>query len=403
MTELSEAQQLRRAPTERLSMSRRGLVLLVLSLGCASAVSPAVTVLESRAGAWGVGVIIVVWSLAAWRVAGGLLDPPRPQWVVRAFDTPLTAIWASGLMASPVHVAGGVATLLGASPVGIKSIGVVSVVVGALLAFWGVWVRRRWVAVSRLHVPLCGLAPQFHRYRIAHLSDLHMGSTDTVTTVRKWVHRANALTPDLVVITGDLVTSGTRFYAGVAGALAELHAPDGVLVINGNHDQWDRARWQRELQSRGLRVLLQERFTIWRGQAALTIAGLDCTAPIERARQLLTDGQGPTVHILLAHYPAAFSYLGEFGCALTLAGHTHGGQVALPWVDRWLNLTRLLGGPVSGLTKVGKRYLYVSRGLGTTGIPFRLGAAPEIALIELRVPAAQASDGRASGISSLSG
>lgn len=260
-----------------------------------------------------------------------------------------------------------------------------SYALGLLMAAYGLWFRRRLVRVRTIDVPIAGLAPAFDGYRIVQLSDLHIGSLDRREQGLGWARRANALSPDLAVVTGDFVSSGTAYYEDAAQVTAALTAPDGTLAVLGNHDQWDEKALIAALEARGVTVLCNEWRRIERDGAELVIAGLDDAyagrADLDSA---LRDRPSGAATILLAHYPSAFALAAERGVELTLSGHTHGGQIGVPFLAQRLNFARLFGQASRGLQSRGKSHLYVSAGLGTSGPPLRLGVPPEIALIVLR-------------------
>jgi hypothetical protein len=255
----------------------------------------------------------------------------------------------------------------------------------AALAGWGIWGCRRWVRVTNIVVEWPELPEAFDGYVIAHLTDLHVGSTDTEVVAARWVALANRQRPDIVFVTGDLVTQGTAFYGKVCEALAGLRAPDGVCVVLGNHDLDAPEVLRAELGERGIELLRNSRRSITRGAAELVVVGLDPTrvddAVIEK---VLHGAHRPTFTIMLSHYPHAFEAAAERGVQLVLSGHTHGGQVGVPWFADHINLARLSGQRGRGLVEHLGAKLFVSAGLGTTGLPIRLGVRPEIALLELR-------------------
>jgi len=233
---------------------------------------------------------------------------------------------------------------------------------------------------------------QLDGYRIAHLSDLHIGSFASMRRGLSWAKRVNRLNPDLIAITGDLVTNGTDFYREVACIVRAMHARDGVVVSPGNHDYFGDGPWLFELLAKnGATVLRNQHFVVERGGARLVVAGVDDVwtrrADLERALHGRPRG---TVTVLLAHDPDLFLAAAREGVELVLSGHTHGGQVGVPLLTRWLNLSKLSHRFHLGLYRSGDSVLYVSAGLGTTGPPIRLGAAPEIAIVQLEArPARQ--------------
>ncbi len=340
---------------------------------------------------WPAAVVAGVLAFGAfcWRVRWLGPDWQRPLWHTRLIDEPLFAHWGAGLIAFPlwlIALGPAIALELEAPAIALAAYGA-----GMLLAGWGVWGLRRRVRLRTIEVAIPGLPPVFDGYRIAQLSDLHIGSFDRKPRGLAWVRQANAAGADLIAVTGDLVTSGTSFYQDVADLLGELRAPDGVFVVLGNHDQWDDARLADAIVARGPTVLRNEWRRIEREGAFFVLAGIDdrYTGKDDLARTLADRPAAPTV--LLAHYPQFFEPAAERGVELVLSGHTHGGQIGLPLLGDRVNLARLGRQRPRGLFRLGASQLYVSAGLGTTGPPLRLGIAPEIAVLVLR--AAKASGG----------
>lgn len=342
-----------------------------------------------------VGVLAVVWLLTARRVHALFSDPPRPRWVVRLIDEPMFLHWAAGLVALPLSLGAlGVLTafsIAGCAPgapvhaLTFRELALGGYAGGLMVAGFGLYVRRRRVRLRAIEVGLARLHPDLDGYRIAHLSDLHIGSYDDRARGLAWARKTNRLAPDLIVVTGDLVTSGTAYHADVAAVIAALRARDGVFVVLGNHDQWDDRALSKAIEAHGPRVLRNEWLPIQRGAGAFVLAGVDdgYTEKDDLGRAL--EGRPdhlPTV--LLAHYPSFFRRAAEHGVDLTLSGHTHGGQFGVPFFADRLNLASAVGQRPRGLFRDGASALYVSAGLGTTGPPLRIGVAPEIAILVLR-------------------
>lgn len=347
----------------------------------------------------------LVWALAqgwaTWRTARRVMrDPPRPRWVVRLVDEPLFWLWGAGflslilvtLLALPLALWAGAAGRDVGAVLGRAALG--SYAVGLLTSGWAVWPRRRWVVVRRVDVHVAGLAPEWDGYRLAQLSDLHVGGFDDLTRARAWVRQTNQLGADAIVVTGDLVTSGVVHYEAAATALSELRAPDGVYVVMGNHDQWDNAAFLRQLGARGVRVLQNETVVLERAGARLNLAGVDDPYSGKSDLSLTLRGRAagaPTV--LLAHYPHFFEAACAASVDVVLCGHTHGGQVAVPFLAERYSLANWTGQRNRGVYRSGRTTLYVNAGLGTTGPPMRLGVPPEIALVTLRAGAPAAEPG----------
>jgi predicted MPP superfamily phosphohydrolase len=199
------------------------------------------------------------------------------------------------------------------------------------------------------------------------------------------VDRANRLGGDLVAVTGDLITSGRDYTQAVAESLGRLRAPDGVYGCMGNHDYFtDGEAFVRLLEDNGLILLRNRGLKLEREGQAIYLAGVDDTwtgrANIATA---LHDREARAPVVLLAHDPAMFARAAKHGVALTLSGHTHGGQVAFPLAPKRWNLARFMTPFTTGIYRLGPSFLYVNRGLGTTGPPVRLGVRPEITVFTL--------------------
>ncbi len=239
-------------------------------------------------------------------------------------------------------------------------------------------VRNRVVRIDGLPAALDG-------YRIGQLSDVHCGPNTPAERVRRWVERLNALDLDLMTVTGDLITHGDSHVTAVADALGGLRARDGVFACMGNHDYFtDGEVLIGELTRAGLVVLRNRGVVVEHGGAQLYVAGVDdtWTARHDVARALADRPRGAPA-ILLAHDPNLFPEASARDVELTLSGHTHGGQLAVPGV-RSLSLARFITRFTAGLYRRGRSWLYVNRGAGTTGPPARLGAPAELAVLTLR-------------------
>jgi len=257
---------------------------------------------------------------------------------------------------------------------------------GLVVCGYGVLIRRKWFVVKDVEVKIRGLDPSFEGYRIAHLSDLHIGTLTPRARGEKWTRAANARTPDLAVVTGDMVTSGTAYHPDIADVIATLRAKDGTFVSMGNHDYFgDGEPLISLIEARGVRVLRNEGTLIERNGARMYLAAIDDTwtkrDDMNRALRGRPDGV-PVV--LLAHDPDRFPQAAGRGVALTLSGHTHGGQIAFPFLSRWVSLARIAHRYNVGLYRIGESWLYVHPGLGTTGPPMRLGVAPAVVILTLR-------------------
>ncbi len=264
-----------------------------------------------------------------------------------------------------------------------------SYAVALAMGIWAVMVRRRWLRVRRLELPIAGLDLAFDGYRIAQLSDLHVGSMCPRQWLRRWVARVETLDVDLVVLTGDYVTSGVRFHRDVAEELGALHAPDGVFAVMGNHDYFgDGEPLMTLLGEAGVRLLRNQHIEIARAGARICLAGVDdvYTRRIDLGAALAGRDEALPL-LVLAHDPVSFDALADRGAALVLSGHTHWGQVRVPWLAPRVGYAPEGLAYRAGIYRRDQAWLYVSPGLGTTGPPARLGTSPEITVITLKAQA----------------
>ena len=271
--------------------------------------------------------------------------------------------------------------------------------------------------VREVH-PIAYLPPALDGLRITQLSDIHIGSYMPVAQVRRAVGMANEIGGDLIVVTGDFLTGRTDPLEDCIAELSRLRAPLGVWGCNGNHEIYARAEAKSAelFQKFGMKLLRQENAELrWNG-SAFNLLGVDYQrqrdaegnrAPMLVGIQALVRRDVP--NILLSHNPNSFPRAAELGIELSLAGHTHGGQVRVEILDhRWspaefltpyvADLYRrplfapssLKNTEVSALRQItipqpqATSALYVNRGLGTIGAPVRLGVPPEITLITSR-------------------
>jgi predicted MPP superfamily phosphohydrolase len=257
---------------------------------------------------------------------------------------------------------------------------------GLVVCAYGILVRRKWFVVKNVEVKLRGLDARLDGFTIAHLSDLHIGTMTPRERGEKWARAANARDPDIAVVTGDMVTSGTAYHADIAHVVGSLRAKKGVFVSMGNHDYFgDGEPLVSFIRDKGVSVLRNEGALLEKNGAKIFLAAIDDTwtkrDDIERA---LAERPAGLPSILLSHDPDRFPHAAERGVSLTLAGHTHGGQIAFPFLARWVSLARIAHRFNMGLYQQGDSWLYVHPGLGTTGPPMRLGVAPAVVILTLR-------------------
>jgi predicted MPP superfamily phosphohydrolase len=392
----------------RVSMFLRVLVLITVVIHVPVAFAAAEIARRIFAGVGLVGVppwvVGLVWfalgaGLFLGRARAGMPDRRRHAAAVRLLDIPYfihwcAAVWAflpslaATLVMPAIDLVRGVPAHL---PVGFYLWSYVS---GLVVCAYGILVRRRWFRVVQREVTVSGLDPRFDGLRIAHLSDLHVGTLTPRSWGHAWSRAANLREPDLAVVTGDMVTSGTEFHEDVADVIGALRAKDGVFVSMGNHDYFGGGEpLITFLRARGVAVLRNEGVAIERDGATLWLAAIDdtWTRRDDLARALEKRPAGACA-LLLAHDPEKFDAAASAGVALVLSGHTHGGQIAVPFLSRWLGLANLAHRYRVGFYRRGESTLYVHPGLGTTGPPLRLGIAPEVTVLVLRAAATARTD-----------
>jgi uncharacterized protein len=262
-------------------------------------------------------------------------------------------------------------------------------------AGYGLFYERQDVEVVRHRVRLARLPKTFDGFRIAQLSDIHIGPFSTARYIRRCVAITNGLKPDLIVLTGDYIAWDPSEAREVVRELAELRAAQGVFGCLGNHEsESNTEHYVADLfAEQGIHILRQQRAPIQLASETVNLMGIDDPRGETEAewmrdiyrrldKALVMPG---TINILLAHEPSVtvLDRAAELGIDLVLAGHTHGGQLSLNFIDRSLNLSQLLYRYTSGWYEKRRAQLYVNRGIGITGIPIRLGARPEITMFEL--------------------
>jgi predicted MPP superfamily phosphohydrolase len=263
-------------------------------------------------------------------------------------------------------------------------------------AAYGLLYGRLDVEVTRPRIALARLPKAFEGFRIVQLSDLHISPFMTADEIRRFVTIANGLKADLVALTGDYLADDPAAQGEVVQALAGLRAPYGVFGCLGNHEIYTETEVSitRLFAGVGIRILRQGRAFIQSHGEMLTLIGIDYQSgrfsndhPGHLVDQYLEGSEKlvmpDMVNILLSHNPNVFDRAAQLGIDLTLAGHSHGGQLALSFINRGLALVYPETPYVSGWYEKTGGQLYVNRGIGTTGPPIRLGARPEITVLEL--------------------
>jgi predicted MPP superfamily phosphohydrolase len=252
---------------------------------------------------------------------------------------------------------------------------------------WATRVEPFALETTTTTIPLPNLPPAFDGLTIAHISDLHFGDFMTREGIAAVIEGVNALQPDVIAVTGDFVSiilDDTP--ALITDTLAALHAREAVVAVLGNHDHWtDAPTVAHAVRQSGARLLLNEHMLLQRNDAALYFAGVDDIW--EQQHDLDTALSGIPANapvVLLAHEPDYADEVTEMGkVGLQLSGHSHGGQVRLPFIGAprlpWLGEKYDMG-----LYDVDGMALYVTRGVGMVRPHVRFNCRPEIALITLK-------------------
>jgi predicted MPP superfamily phosphohydrolase len=227
--------------------------------------------------------------------------------------------------------------------------------------------------------------------RVAILTDLHVGSPfNGIENLRRVVDLTNAAHPDMICVLGDLVIQGVlggNFVSpeDVARELARLHSTIGTFAVLGNHDGWlDRDRVRRAVESSGVRLVEDTAVRLDTPAGAIWVAGVSdlWTGPhdLTAALSAVTSDAEPVV--LLTHNPDVFPMVPD-RVALTLAGHTHGGQVRLPWIGPPIVPSRFGRRFAAGHIIEGNRHLFVATGVGTSILPVRFRVPPVVTILQI--------------------
>jgi predicted MPP superfamily phosphohydrolase len=258
--------------------------------------------------------------------------------------------------------------------------------IAALAIIVGVRRARSGPHVLRVDVPIANLADEFVDFRIAQISDLHVGPTIGKNYVTRVVELVNQERPDMTVLTGDIGDGSLDEFRDAIQPLRGLQPVNQVYFVPGNHEYyWNGPLWIEEFKSLGQQALLNSRVVITRGRAKLLLAGvLDPAARMvsPQAKPDVAAALGApvdaNVKILLSHHPATAREANELGFDLQLSGHTHGGQF-----HPWTFFIRYFHEFHRGLASAGRMWVYVNSGTGTWGPPIRLGTWAEITLLRL--------------------
>lgn len=255
---------------------------------------------------------------------------------------------------------------------------------------WGLF-ESQWVALERLEVPVERLPDALDGFSILHLSDFHLGTPSlngrAVEKAVRWAERGEH---DLVAVTGDLL-SASRGEPALRRAFARLHAGHGVYAVLGNHDvavtrdPFSGARELDDLSEAGAVLLRDEAVSVAVGGRQVQVVGCEPRAFMERrARPWELADPDADLRILLCHFPDIVDRIPPGSFDLVLAGHLHGGQICLPFPGGKLRLSSVGPPYPEGVFRLGTTALVVSRGVGTTFVPFRFFSRPQAAVLVLR-------------------
>jgi predicted MPP superfamily phosphohydrolase len=269
----------------------------------------------------------------------------------------------------------------------LKRLFLASLLAGAALLAWSYWTAVAEPKVRSTRIAVAGWPSGERPLRLLLLSDLHVGGPDMPPArVHRIVEQINRLAPDIVFIAGDLVTDkrlATRYYSHdeAVAPLVGLRPKLATVAVLGNHDHWrDAGAARRALARAGIRLLENQAVQI----GPLAVGGLDDDfthrADLPATLAALRRLKGP--RLILSHSPDPFADPAP-DVFLMLAGHTHCGQIAPPLIGPLSTMSDYGRRYACGLVREGGRTLVVSAGLGTSGIPLRLGAVPDMWLVEV--------------------
>lgn len=256
---------------------------------------------------------------------------------------------------------------------------------------YGMIVGRSAYEVNEKIVHIPGLPAAFSGYAIGLVTDVHSSLYMTEEEMRAYTKILNGMGTDMILVGGDLVNGMAEEIDPFAEAFSGLRAPDGVYGVLGNHDFYTREpdRVSRTATEAGVRILRDESLVLRRGDAHLTLLGVDdagtAAQTIQKIRQAAVGAPRTGTRLLLCHRPYFFSQAAAEGVDLMLSGHTHGGQVVLGQIAGVAFTPAAMASPyLAGLYADGAAQMYVSRGIGTVGVPVRVNCPPELTRIVLK-------------------
>lgn len=319
--------------------------------------------------------------------SGSIFSAEMPRLVIILFNWVYSAVLFLALAQILIDVVALVAMLL-RHPLEIApGVRYLAAMLAFGLASWGVQQAIRVPPLKDVTIQVADLPQEFEGYQLLQLTDMHITPLFNASWSAALVRRALELNVDLIVVTGDVIDGTLKNRINDVEPLRNLHAPDGVLAITGNHEYFfEQQAWTGHLASLGLKPLLNSHAVISRGDASLVIAGLpDTSAPGRGANgpdlaKALADAPDNAPVVLLDHQPKNARENAKYGVDIQLSGHTHGGLI--------VGLDRLFakpnGGFVSGLYDVDGMQLYVNNGTALwPGMAVRVGRPSELTRITL--------------------
>jgi uncharacterized protein len=251
---------------------------------------------------------------------------------------------------------------------------------------YSVLIERHWLDVRQVNAAIPQLPASFTGFKIALFSDIHLGFFYQPKQLARLIRRINRLRPDIVCFTGDLLDSpaGFQVLASAVRELSKLNAPYGKLAVIGNHDHYSGVKKIIQgLQQGGFTVLQNDHVVLKKDGDRLYFLGLDDVLDGKPNLHQVMNGVPPSdCKILLVHEPDYAATALAAPIALQLSGHSHGGQVRLPFIGAIL--TTKLGKQFSAGLNRGKNWLvYTTRGIGTTHLPIRFCCRPELTMMTL--------------------
>jgi predicted MPP superfamily phosphohydrolase len=344
------------------------------------------------------GLFWILWTITAIGIFLHLLRSPdsafQPPTAIYAFVSAVEVLWgftstivvaiymgARSLLKQPHHSAGRRRF--------IKAAAAAAMATPVAAMTYGGLVERNNFHVRETDFPIPNLHPDFEGFTIAQISDLHVSPYLSVRDAARVVDITNELKPRLTLMTGDLISQRGDPLDETIAELARLRADVGILGCLGNHEVYAGCEDYTEQQARrrGLDFLRMSSRRIHWGSGELNFAGVDYQPFYTRAHyltgadKLIVTG---VPNILLSHNPDVFPTAVKQGYQGVISGHTHGGQVTVEILRQTLNVVRVATPYVAGLYRKDGASCYVTAGIGTIGMPVRLGAPPEITLLRLR-------------------